>query len=194
MTHQRLGIPSIFRNWDTPKNGLQLPVWIEIWLGISAILCTLDVGYTMLRPLTNRGGALECVYELWNWYADIDLRYGTPNDLVTMATGRVMIIEIVMNIVAMVLNRTGSKHTFICAFTTNAFVFWKTVLYMALYINPAPGNISYINPTASLFDQIVYFWIPDLFWVLVPLVVLIRLWPELTVYPQGQLPVRTDEH
>ena len=99
-----------------------------------------------------------------------------------------MIIEIVMNLVSMFMNRSGSKHTFITAFTTNAFVFWKTVVYMALYISPAPGNPSYINPTATTFDIIVYFWIPDAVWLLMPFIVLVRLWTELLVYPPGTLP------
>uniref|UniRef100_A0A914Y8J3 EXPERA domain-containing protein n=1 Tax=Panagrolaimus superbus TaxID=310955 RepID=A0A914Y8J3_9BILA len=180
-------VVDLLKRWDRPQRGCQLPLWVEIWLGISAMLCTLDVIYTMLRPLTNRGGPLECVYELWNWYADVDLRYATANDLVTMATGRVMIIEIVMNLVSMFMNRSGSKHTLITAFTTNAFVFWKTVVYMALYISPADGNPSYINPTATTYDIIVYFWIPDGIWLLMPLIVLIRLWSELLVYPPGLL-------
>uniref|UniRef100_A0AC34F4V5 EXPERA domain-containing protein n=1 Tax=Panagrolaimus sp. ES5 TaxID=591445 RepID=A0AC34F4V5_9BILA len=221
-------VVNLIKRWDRPQRGCQLPLWVEIWLGISAMLCTLDVIYTMLRPLTNRGGPLECVYELWNWYADVDLRYATANDLVTMATGRVMIIEIVMNLVSMFMNRSGSKHTLITAFTTNAFVFWKTVVYMALYISPADvsmfmnrsgskhtlitafttnafvfwktvvymalyispadGNPSYINPTATTFDIIVYFWIPDAVWLLMPFIVLVRLWTELLVYPPGTLP------
>lgn len=93
-----------------------IPFWIEVWLGASAVICTLDVLYTMLRPITTRGGELACFYSLCragiffirakrlgNIYADVDLRYADPNDVVTMATGRVMIIEIVMNLVALVL-------------------------------------------------------------------------------------------
>lgn len=36
-------------------------------------------------------------------YSKIDLRYSDPNDLVTMVNSRVMVIEIILNIVAVYL-------------------------------------------------------------------------------------------
>lgn len=40
-----------------------------------------------------------------NIYADVDIRYADANDIVTMATGRCMLIEIIMDFVAFVLVR-----------------------------------------------------------------------------------------
>uniref|UniRef100_A0A0M3IRZ6 DUF5658 domain-containing protein n=1 Tax=Ascaris lumbricoides TaxID=6252 RepID=A0A0M3IRZ6_ASCLU len=123
----------------TRRESRLLPLWIEIWLWFSTVICTLDISYTMLRPATLRGGSLGTLYELWNVYSDIDLRYADKNDIVTMATGRLMTIEIVMNIIALILAYRGSRHALLTAFTSSAFVFWKTLLYMALYIKPPPG-------------------------------------------------------
>ncbi|VDM44946.1 unnamed protein product [Toxocara canis] len=122
-----------------PQKRRVFPLWIEIWLSVSTILCTLDVVYTMLRPITLRGGQLGTLYELWNVYSDVDLRYADKNDVVTMATGRVMIIEIIMNIAALIMARRDSRHAVLTAFTSSAFVFWKTLLYMVMYIKPPPG-------------------------------------------------------
>ncbi|VDN55464.1 unnamed protein product [Dracunculus medinensis] len=83
-----------------------LPQWIRIWLNISTVLCIVDVAYTMLRPMTLRTGSLGHIFELWNIYSDVDLRYANANDIVTMATGRVMIIEIFMNIIALIMITT----------------------------------------------------------------------------------------
>ncbi|EFO22758.1 hypothetical protein LOAG_05727 [Loa loa] len=85
------------------RRNLSLSRWIRNWLKISTVICALDVVYTMLRPYTLRGNTLGIFYELWNIYSDVDLRYATTNDIVTMATGRLMIIEIILNIVALCL-------------------------------------------------------------------------------------------
>lgn len=54
-------IPS---NSHNLKQKYQLPLWIEIWLIISGIICAADVSFTMLRPLTNKEGSLEGIYFL----------------------------------------------------------------------------------------------------------------------------------
>uniref|UniRef100_A0A1I7ZSB3 EBP-domain-containing protein n=1 Tax=Steinernema glaseri TaxID=37863 RepID=A0A1I7ZSB3_9BILA len=170
-----------------------LPLWIEAWLVISTILCALDVIYTMLRPLTVRGGALENVYYFWNIYSDVDLRYADPKDLVTMATGRIMIIELVMNIVALVMARKQSRHTVLTTFTSSAFVFWKTLLYMVLYIRQPEGTPSYIAEDASFMKVFWVFWVADGFWLIVPLGIMVYLWDQLantaSLYPQGRIPL-----
>ncbi|KAH7719448.1 Protein Y38H6C.16 [Aphelenchoides avenae] len=83
-----------------------LAPWIKVWLVASAVICAIDVSFTMLRPLTIRGGVLEQVYYLWNIYADVDVRYATTNDIVTATTGRLMLVEIVMNVAALVMVRS----------------------------------------------------------------------------------------
>ena len=94
-----------------------------------------------------------------------------------------MVIEIIMNIIALFLNRTRSKHTLITAFTTNSMVLWKTVWYMVLYIRVPEGNPEYINPTASFWQIIFCFVIPNSVWIIIPALVLVRLWIDLTIYP-----------
>ncbi|KIH57806.1 hypothetical protein ANCDUO_12000 [Ancylostoma duodenale] len=134
-----------------------LPLWIEVWLAMSAIICFLDVMFTMLRPHTTEG-VLAGIYYGWNLYASVDVRYADTKDIVTCATGRVMLVEIAMNLIAVYLSRRRSRHALITAFTTTAFVFWKTVWFLTLYVMPPPG-----------------------FWVLVPFIVMISLWDKLAV-------------
>ncbi|KAK0412680.1 hypothetical protein QR680_006349 [Steinernema hermaphroditum] len=175
-----------------------LPFWIELWLIVSTVLCALDVIYTTLRPLTTRGGSLENVYYFWNIYSDVDLRYADHKDLVTMATGRIMIIELIMNVAALVMARQRSRHTVLTAFTSTAFVFWKTLLYMVLYIRQPEGTPSYIADDASYMKIFWVFWVADGFWLVVPLAVMVALWNQLanpaSLYPNGRLPVPPQYH
>ncbi|CAJ0567213.1 unnamed protein product, partial [Mesorhabditis spiculigera] len=159
--------------------GRLLPLWVEWWLAISSILCTIDIIYTTFRPYTNRGGYLEKLFEPWNIYADVDLRYAEWDDLVTMATGRVMAIEVVMNLVTLILARRESRHTVLLAFTTSAFVFWKTFWYMVLYIRQPEGTREYIRPGTGWLAEFIVFWVADGFWCAVPLAVMVALWNRL---------------
>ncbi|GMT13923.1 hypothetical protein PFISCL1PPCAC_5220 [Pristionchus fissidentatus] len=183
------------RFFACPQGSL-LPKWVVIWLVVSTVLCVMDVFYTMMRPMTNRGGGvLATLYEPWNIYADVDYRYADKADLVTMATGRVMTIEIVMNIAAIFMNNRQSRHTVLTVFTSSAFVFWKTVWYMVLYIRQPEGTPEFINPEASLLRQIIVFWIADGVWVIAPLLVMIALWDRLAKndYSECHAPEDCDE-
>ncbi|VDK19586.1 unnamed protein product [Anisakis simplex] len=156
---------------DIVKRRSILPKWIVAWLWISTVICLLDVAYTMLRPMTLRGGALG------NIYSDVDLRYADEKDLVTMATGRVMLLEIVMNIVALIMVR--SKHADLTAFTSSAFVFWKTLLYLVMFIAPPEGYQSYLLEEAGFWRLFWVFWIADGVWVVMPLAVMCALWRRI---------------
>ncbi|KHJ83837.1 hypothetical protein OESDEN_16459 [Oesophagostomum dentatum] len=93
-----------------PSSGV-LPLWVEVWLAVSAAICFLDVLFTMLRPHTTEG-ILAGIYFGWNLYASVDVRYADTKDIVTCATGRVMLIEIVMNLVAVYLVSSSSPPIF----------------------------------------------------------------------------------
>uniref|UniRef100_A0A914VMR9 G-protein coupled receptors family 1 profile domain-containing protein n=1 Tax=Plectus sambesii TaxID=2011161 RepID=A0A914VMR9_9BILA len=159
--------------------GSLIPLWIEIWLVVSSLLCAADVFYTMMRPHTLRGGHLSSLYLPWHIYSDVDLRYADANDLVTMATGRVMLIEIVMNVVAVILARRRSPHAIVTTFTTCMLVFWKTFLYMVMYINQPAGTQTYLAEEAGFWKTFWVFWVADGVWVVLPLAAAVQLWPRL---------------
>ncbi|GMR37872.1 hypothetical protein PMAYCL1PPCAC_08067, partial [Pristionchus mayeri] len=146
----------------------------------SSVVCSMDTFYMVMTPLTSRGGGwVATLYEPWNIYADVDYRYTYSKDLVTMVNGRIMIVEIVMNIVAVIMNKRRSRHTLITAFTTSALVFWKTVFYFVLYIGQPEGTPPYLNPEASILRLLFIFWIPGGLWVVIPLLVMVTLWNRL---------------
>ncbi|WKX94498.1 hypothetical protein Q1695_011629 [Nippostrongylus brasiliensis] len=163
-----------------------LPFWVEVWLGVSAVICFMDVMFTMLRPYTTQG-FLSPFYAGWNLYASVDVRYADENDIVTCATGRVMLVEIALNLLALYLSGRRSRHALLIAFTTTAFVFWKTAWYLMLYIMPPPGNRSYFTADSTHWHILLIFWIPNGFWVVIPFIVMVTLWNKLAL-PVDDLP------
>ncbi|KAH7714200.1 Protein Y38H6C.16 [Aphelenchoides avenae] len=135
----------------------------------------------MLRPWTTHGGCLEHLFYLWNIYADVDVRYSDPSDITTMATGRLMMAEIVLDVIALVMHRRRSRHTLLTVFMTSAFVFWKTLLYLVMYINVPEGNRSYFADGTPAWKIAAVFWLPNGVWVVLPLAVMARLWNDLAV-------------
>jgi hypothetical protein len=61
---------------------------------------------------------------------DVDIRYADSKDLMSMSTGRLMTVELVMNILAIVMDRKQSRHTLLTVFTSSVLVFWKTAIYL----------------------------------------------------------------
>ncbi|KAI6194430.1 hypothetical protein M3Y96_01123900 [Aphelenchoides besseyi] len=92
----------------------------------------------MLRPLTTRGGVLEHVYFLWNIYADVDIRYATANDITTMANWSTDDCRDCNGYsrfgYGKLKARKRSRHARLTAFTSTAFVFWKTCVFLMLYV------------------------------------------------------------
>jgi len=159
-----------------------LPFWVQLWLLVSAVICAFDVWFTMYRPHTLAGGDLDWLTKPWRMYSDIDIRYNTTSDVVTCATGRLMIVEIVLNIIAVVLAflpcYSLAAHSVVVAFMSSSFVFWKTLLYVTMYIMPPEGSPDYLVDDFS-WQTILIFWVPDGIWILMPLLVMLRLWPKM---------------
>ncbi|KAK5969883.1 hypothetical protein GCK32_018429, partial [Trichostrongylus colubriformis] len=126
-----------------------------------------------------------------NLYASVDVRYADEKDIVTCSTGRVMLIEIVMNVVAVVMSRRRSRHALLTAFTSSAFVFWKTLWFLSLYVLPPLGNRSYFNESSSYLDIFLIFWIPNGFWVVMPFIVMKSLWNKLAIPVDHYITVST---
>uniref|UniRef100_A0A8R1DFW0 Emopamil-binding protein n=1 Tax=Caenorhabditis japonica TaxID=281687 RepID=A0A8R1DFW0_CAEJA len=159
------------------------PSWVTIWLIVSAVICLIDVVYTMGRPFTNApdGFVANTVFAGWKLYSSVDIRYADTKDVVTCATGRVMLVEIALNFVAVYLASKRSRHAILLAFTTTAFVFWKTIWYLILYVNPPAGSQPFFTDNYGPIGIFLIFWIPNGIWAVVPAMVLVELWNKLAL-------------
>ncbi|PIC30886.1 hypothetical protein B9Z55_021979 [Caenorhabditis nigoni] len=160
-----------------------LPPWVATWLLVSGVICLIDVIYTMFRPYTNApdGFVSNTLFYGWKLYSSVDIRYADTKDVVTCSTGRVMLIEIVMNFVAVYLAIKRSRHALLVAFTTSAFVFWKTFWYLVMYIVPPAGTPSFFTDNYGYLGITLIFWIPNGVWVVMPFLAMCALWNRLAL-------------
>ncbi|CAB3405417.1 unnamed protein product [Caenorhabditis bovis] len=160
-----------------------LPAWITLWLIFSSVICSLDVAFTINRPYTNEAPYLMTTsfYTPWNFYSQVDAHYRTTNDSLTAATGRVMLIEIMLNFVAIALGFARSRHAIPLAFLTTVMVFWKTVIFLAMFVFEPPTDEPAINSNIGVFDKFFIFWVPNCVWIIMPIIVIFSLWNKLAV-------------
>ncbi|CAL1528043.1 unnamed protein product [Lymnaea stagnalis] len=160
---------------------LQLQTWILIWFYVTAIVCTWDATFIMLRPYTLPGGSLAVFWYLYKYYVTVDQRYNDTSDAYVFAQSLLNYVEVAFNIITIVMHYRCSRHTATTAFTVSVMTFWKTVLYFLMFSEFCTGG-EYRQGNTAL-QEIALVVIPNIIWVIVPLVVMYSLWEKLT--PQG---------
>ncbi|XP_059145320.1 uncharacterized protein LOC131932435 [Physella acuta] len=165
----------------------QLPSWILVWFYATAVICTWDATFIMLRPYTLPGGSLAGFWYLYKYYVSVDQRYKDTKDAYVFAQSLLNYAEVVFNIVTIVMHYAQSRHTATTAFTVSVMTFWKTVLYFLMFSEFCTGG-EYRQGNTAL-EEIALVVIPNVIWVIVPLYVMYSLWDQLT--PSGQASVKT---
>ncbi|XP_071951320.1 uncharacterized protein [Antedon mediterranea] len=158
------------------KSNSGLPGWIAAWLLITAVIQTWDASYILLRPHSAAGGKLNAFWRPYNLYQEIDLRY-KEDESFGIAQSCLNVVEVLLCVFVLYLNRVGSKFTYVLALFVNTMTWWKTVLYMLMYTDFCNGNdmIGTSDPLLLIFC----FFIPNGFWILVPGMSIISLGKRL---------------
>ncbi|CAI2345220.1 unnamed protein product [Caenorhabditis sp. 36 PRJEB53466] len=163
-----------------------LPGWVTLWLLISGLVCTYDVAYTMNRPFTNDPASAKAGFLFGGWalYSSVDRHYLTTNDILTCSTGRVMLLECMLNFIAIGLAIARSRHGLLLAFTSNVMVLWKTILFFSIFLGQPEGHLPPMNPNKFIWSKFMIFWIPNGVWVIMPTLVLFAIWNKLALPPK----------
>uniref|UniRef100_A0A914H196 EXPERA domain-containing protein n=1 Tax=Globodera rostochiensis TaxID=31243 RepID=A0A914H196_GLORO len=169
-----------------------LPNWIKIWLVCSTLICSADVAFTTLRPESLRDGNYGKFFTLWNIYAGVDTRYANETDPMTRVTGPLMCVELVLNLIALFTDFVGSAHSLMAAFLSSSLVFWKTTIYLCLFLVPIEeryGCLQYGNNSqlshrgiasqTPFWKELLVFWTPNSVWVFIPLLAVLQLWRQI---------------
>lgn len=155
-----------------------LPGWIIGWFLFTAIICTWDASFIMLRPLSFPGQSLSSVWYPYKYYITLDKRYGNMNDSYVYTQSLLNLVEVILNIYTFYLNKVNSRHTVPLAFTVTVMTFWKTVLYFLMFAEPC-GDTLYREGNSALAEFFLVI-IPNGVWIVLPLLVLVCLWNRIT--------------
>lgn len=87
-------------------------------------------------------------------------------------------------------DKIRSKHTIPLAFTVTVMTFWKTVLYFLMFAEPC-GDTSYRAGNSPLSEFFLVI-IPNGVWLVLPLLVLVKLWAHITPKEHMEVKLRNE--
>ncbi|KAJ7267237.1 hypothetical protein C8J57DRAFT_1327085 [Mycena rebaudengoi] len=154
--------------------------WISLWFLVTVPVIAWDVGYCFMRPRSMEGGDLHWIWQPYSIYQNVDLVYGVEalkrGDGFTNAQSLLNVFETLFNIAYLYLAHVaGWPPAPLIGFTSAALTLAKTVLYWAqeYYCNYCAVGHN------TLYDLIVYWIIPNGFWLLVPSLIVLQLGKDL---------------
>ncbi|KAJ7097615.1 hypothetical protein C8R44DRAFT_949142 [Mycena epipterygia] len=153
--------------------------WISLWFLLTVPVILWDVGYCFMRPRSMEGGDLHWIWAPYSIYQNVRV-YGVEalkrGDGFTNAQSLLNVVETLLNIFYLyTAHVTAWPPAPLVGFTAAAMTLSKTVLYWAqeYYCNYCAVGHN------TLKDLIVYWIIPNGFWLLVPSLILVRLGKDL---------------
>ncbi|KAF5367705.1 hypothetical protein D9758_009854 [Tetrapyrgos nigripes] len=154
--------------------------WISLWFLLSAPVIFWDVGYCFMRPRSMLGGDLHWIWKPYEIYQNVDLLYGIPaleeGDGFTNAQSFLNVIETLLNLAYLYYAHVADwPPATLIGFTAAALTLAKTVLYWAqeYFCNYCTTGQNSTN------DLIVYWIIPNGFWIIVPSLIVYQLGKDL---------------
>lgn len=151
---------------------LRLPLWIVIWLWITAVIQAYDALFVVLGPLSHDGGRLARLWPGHLLYARFDLRYA-GYDAFGTAQSCANLVEVVAALTAVGLRRRFAG--VILALVVSVATFWKTVLYFGVEIAGGLAMTRHAVDRGDLAGFLLIAVLPNLFWLAIPLTVVIAL-------------------
>jgi hypothetical protein len=160
---------------------LRMPLWVIVWLSISAAIQTYDACYVLLGSLSHAGGPLAGFWPGHVFYASFDHRYGTI-DSFGSAQSWANLLEVIVIVWALFHAKKWSG--VVVALIVTVATFWKTVIYFLVEISSGLEMTRQSVERGDLVGFLMVAVLPNLFWIVFPLAVVITLGRQ--VYRVGQ--------
>ncbi|WP_438353446.1 hypothetical protein [Microbacterium sp. CJ88] len=151
---------------------LRLPVWVVVWLTISAIIQTYDACYVLLGPLSHAGGPLAGLWPGHVFYSSFDHRYA-GFDAFGSAQSWANLVEVVFIVWALVAARRWSG--VVVALVVSTATFWKTVIYFLVEASSGLEMTRQSLERGDLAGFLAVAILPNLFWIVLPGAVVVTL-------------------
>jgi len=155
---------------------VKIPTWVLLWFLITTPIIFWDVGYCFMRPRSFEGGDLHWLWKPYSIYQNVDLVYGVEaykrGDGFTLAQTSLNVVETLMNMYTVYLaGVVGSPSAPLWGFAAATMTLSKTILYWAQEYFCNYCAVGHNTVT----DAIVYWIIPNGFWIVVPALIVNRL-------------------
>ncbi|KAK3597696.1 hypothetical protein CHS0354_040072 [Potamilus streckersoni] len=160
------------------KDENKLEAWILKWFYSTAVICTYDATFCVFRPYTLPDGPLHAPWYPYRIYMKVDQRYKDTNDSFSFTVSLLNYVEVILNIITIVLHYRNNRYTKILAYTVCVLTFWKTVLYLLMYLELAGGK-DFRRGNTPLQEFFVVL-IPNGLWIVVPAACIYYLWKDLS--------------
>ena len=157
---------------DRTDADLRMPRWVVVWLVVTACIQTYDAMYELLGPLSHAGGRLAGLWPGHVFYSKFDHRYA-GFDAFGSAQSWANLLEVVVIVCALVLRRRFAG--LVLALLVSTATFWKTVLYFLVEISSGLEMTRQSLEQGNLGGFLMVAVLPNLVWIVVPLVVVIAL-------------------
>lgn len=151
---------------------LRLPTWVFVWLTISAVIQTYDACYVLLGPISHAGGPLAGMWPGHVFYSSFDHRYA-GFDAFGSAQSWANLLEVIVIVFA--LTRAKRWSGVVLALIVSVATFWKTVIYFLVEASSGLEMTRQSLERGDLFGFLMVAILPNLFWIVIPLAVVIVL-------------------
>lgn len=149
-----------------------MPVWVIVWLTISAIIQTYDACYVLLGPLSHDGGPLAGLWPGHVFYGSFDQRY-SQFDAFGSAQSWANLLEVIVIVWALAHAKRWSG--VVVGLIVTVATFWKTVIYFLVEISSGLEMTRQSLERGDLVGFLMVAVLPNLFWIVFPLAVVIAL-------------------
>ncbi|WP_127472737.1 hypothetical protein [Microbacterium sulfonylureivorans] len=151
---------------------LRMPTWVIVWLTISAVIQTYDACYVLLGPLSHDGGPLAALWPGHVFYGSFDHRYA-QFDAFGSAQSWANLVEVIVIVWALLHAKKWSG--VVVGLLVTVATFWKTVIY---FLVEASSGLEMTRQSLERGDLVGFLMVavlPNLFWIVFPLAVVIAL-------------------
>jgi len=100
--------------------------------------------------------------------------------------------EALLGFLVLIMNARNARSTATLAFCVNLMILWKSVLYFLQYTELCGGGKYHSHNDAV--TNFLYLRLPNLVWIIVPLLVVCRLWGRLSGGAADRLERSSDEN
>ncbi|MET0295867.1 MAG: hypothetical protein ABW024_00585 [Microbacterium sp.] len=154
------------------RRDLRLPLWVIVWLTVSAVIQAYDACYVLLGPLSHEGGPLAALWPGHVFYGSFDHRYA-QFDAFGSAQSWANLVEVVA--IVWVLLHAKKWSGVVVGLVVTVATFWKTVIY---FLVEASSGLEMTRQSLERGDLVGFLMVavlPNLFWIVFPLAVVIAL-------------------